>query len=78
MVKYRIHYNQLKLDIYLKGKNNVSVLQSSWPEPQLGYLSLHQVSFNSYFFIDEVGQKIYLPFPTHSLDTEKTKFTQKF
>ena len=25
------------------GKNNVSVFNSDWPQPQLGYLSLHQV-----------------------------------
>ena len=28
----------------LSGKNNVSVFNSDWPYPQLGYLSLHQVN----------------------------------
>merc|ERR1719232_1449057 len=36
-----LHQNNHQSLLY--GKNNVSVFNSEWPQPQLGYLSLHQM-----------------------------------
>ena len=35
--------DKIKTQFFHSGKNNVSVFHSEWPQPQLGYLSLHQV-----------------------------------
>ena len=50
--------DKINIQIFHSGKNNVSVFHSEWPQPQLGYLSLHQVRTFKFKF-EEIEVTVY-------------------